>query len=378
MDNGVDSYTVLIHAARVACSPAALAALARAARRFAAWHEIPAQAEHHGLAPLLYRHLRAAEIDLPRPVARKLQALTVRHRHANQVRTAALGEILAALDGAGIAPLVLKGGALAHMIYPRPGLRPMRDLDVLVRRDEAERAQQVLAQMAGAASDTQQELDGGHHLVAGLQRDGLHVSVEIHYSLYGVQREEIEQTTPFQLGAGGPTAHTLGPEEMMWHLCRHAVGHTSVFDSIRLIWVADVVGFAERFVEQIDWARIERDFPVARNVLAIFGTVAPLSAALRRKARLPSLDRAGFDLDFHGWPRSSLAAQREEKGFARIVWDTFRPPEGWLRLHHGLSPAAPLFWYRWVRHPLHILGHVVDLLQKTYLRPRPTSRRMLQ
>jgi hypothetical protein len=366
MKNEVDSYTLLTHAACLTCPPAALETLARAVDRFTAWDEIPAAAEHHSLAPLLATHLRAAEIDVPRPVMRQLQALTVRHRHASRVRTEVLGEILAALDAGGIAPLVLKGGALAYLLYPQPGLRPMRDLDLLVCRDEAERAEEVLSDTLGAEPDAHDEVPDTHHIVVGLQRDGLHVSVELHHTLYGVQLAEIEHTIPFPVGTGGPTAHTLGYEEMMWHLCRHAMGHTNVFEAIRLIWVADVVGFAERFVDEIDWERIEREFPIARNVLDIFGTIVPLSATLRRMARLPADPRPPLDLDFYGWPRASVAAQRETKSLLRIVQDTFLPPKGWLRLRYGLGPDASLVWHRGVRHPVHILGHVADLVRKKY------------
>jgi hypothetical protein len=297
---------------------------------------------------------------------RQLQALTVRHRHANRVRTEALAEVLAALEAAGMAPLVLKGGALAHLLYPRPGLRPMRDLDILIRRDEARRAREILSQLADASPGPDHQHGEADHLIAGLERDGLHVSVELHYSLYGVERQGIGQTIPFRLGGDGPTAHTLGYEAMVWHLCRHAAGHTSVFEAIRLIWVADVAGFAERFVDQIDWTRIERTFPVARNVLAIFGTITPLSTRLRRAARLPADLGPPLDLDFHGWPRASLAAQREEKGLLRTVRDTLIPPEGWLRLRYGLAPDTPLVWHRWVRHPVHILGHIAELVRERH------------
>ena len=40
----------------------------------------------------------------------------------------------------------------------------------------------------------------------------------------------------------------------------------------------------------------------------------------------------------------------------RILQDTFFPSGWWLRLHYGLDSAQPLFWYRWFRHPLYILG----------------------
>jgi hypothetical protein len=35
------------------------------------------------------------------------------------------------------------------------------------------------------------------------------------------------------------------------------------------------------------------------------------------------------------------------------------PSEWWLRLRYKLGGDRSLFWYRWLRHPLHILGQVV-------------------
>jgi hypothetical protein len=82
---------------------------------------------------------------------------------------------------------------------------------------------------------------------------------------------------------------------------------------------------------------------------------------LQAKAGLKSSIIGGIGLDFEGWPRSSLASQRQ-KGWQRILGDTFWPSEWWLRLHYGLGSGRALFWHRWLIHPLHILGWVQQLL----------------
>ena len=97
------------------------------------------------MAPLLYVHLKAAGVQLPRDVRRTLQGLVLRHREINRVRMRVLRDILSTYDSAGIPALVLKGAALAHLVYPEPGLRPMSDLDILVPESELWRAQRLLA-----------------------------------------------------------------------------------------------------------------------------------------------------------------------------------------------------------------------------------------
>jgi len=51
-----------------------------------------------------------------------------------------LADILTCYQAAGIDVLVLKGAALAHLVYPQPVLRPMRDIDILVRAEDVYRA----------------------------------------------------------------------------------------------------------------------------------------------------------------------------------------------------------------------------------------------
>src|SRR5438477_13052940 len=109
----------LLHCgARIDCDAAGYERLAEAAHRVEGWDDLPALAETHGLAPLLQMHLRHASIPVPSGIRRQLDVLTIRHRDTNRLRMHALGEILDAFEKAGIAALVLKGAALANIIYP--------------------------------------------------------------------------------------------------------------------------------------------------------------------------------------------------------------------------------------------------------------------
>ncbi|HYN89068.1 MAG TPA: hypothetical protein VER55_11080, partial [Ardenticatenaceae bacterium] len=140
--------------------------------------------------------------------------------------------------------------------------------------------------------------------------------------------------------------------------------NATVFDPTRLIWVADIVSFAEHFAAEIDWERLRAVYPLVLDVLSLFDSMTPLSEQLRATARLEiGTVPHGVGEEFSGWPRSSLAAQRA-KGYARIVRESFVPSEWWLRMHYGLGTARPLFWYRWVRHPVEILGWAVHLLRE--------------
>jgi hypothetical protein len=370
-DEALCLYRLLAYCARARCEEPHHRQITQKASEITQWQEALDLAEMNGLAPLLYTHLQEANAPFPDAVKRALQGLYLRHRQVNQVRTAILGDILTAYDAAGIKALVLKGAALAHLVYPQPGLRPMRDIDFLVEESAARRAQQILADLGFHAPlhDIETKITLHHHLKpAVLDTGSLSISVEIHYRffkddhpgpMYLHDLTAIPQ--PFSLGTG-ITAYTLGHEDMLWHLCRHMLDNATVFYPTRLVWVADIVSYAEYFADAIDWGKLRRQYPVVLNTLSLLHFLTPLSDALRNQASL-SLIRTpqGIGAEFQGWPRSALAAQRH-KGYFRILHDTFFPSEWWLRLNYGLGSDQPLWWHRWVRHPLDILGWVKQLL----------------
>jgi len=311
---------------------------------------------------------------VPVAIHQQLQARAIQHSHANRVHGCVLAEILTTFQAAGIETLVLKGAALAHLVYPQPGLRPMRDMDLLVSQSQARLAQALLAELGFKALPPDDPLPAKHLLAAKRWVEGLQVTVELHHNLYanGSPATALEALHPaaLPLTIAGMTAQTLSYEAMLDHIYQH-LRTNLLLDSPRLIWLADLVSLAEHFAAEIDWPRVN---PHARNALALCHWLTPLSKELLKTAALnPGRPPSGIGQEFQGWPRFSLAAQRP-KGHTAILRDSFFPAEGWLRFYYGLPPApstklrinpstklriGPAFWWsRWVRHPLHILGWV--------------------
>jgi hypothetical protein len=353
-----DTFRLMALCARAEGQPIQYQRLRQQAARLTDWDAIPARAERHGLSPLLDTHLQAAHVAIPASVKEQLQARTMQHKHANRVRARVLAEILTAFQAAGIEILVLKGAALAYVLYPEPGLRSMHDVDVLVSRSQARQAQALLAELGFNALSPGDVLPPKHLPTAQRRVEGLPVSIEIHHNLYpdGTPATELEALRPAAIPftLEGMTAYTLGCEDMLEHVYRHTL-EGAVFQPIRLISIADLVSLAERFAAEIDWPHVN---PRVRNALALCHWLIPLSEDLRRGAALnPGRPPQGIGRDFQGWPRSSLAAQRI-KGYGGIMRDSFFPPEWWLRFYYGLPSGPALWWGRLVRHPLHILGWV--------------------
>ena len=310
---------------------------------------------------------------MPQDARGAFLALTLRHRRANRIRATVLAEILPALRDEEIDVLVLKGAALANSAYPQPGQRPMRDMDILVREKDALRAQQKLVEL-GFDAAVPRSIDNRsiHHLpVAQRLDDGLTVSVEVHYRLLPyadafVTYDDLSgNTTTFTVN--GLTARTLGHEDMLWHIYRHSFARPLIEQPIRLIWVADFVTLVEKYVDEIDWDKVKRCYPAVINVLPLFHFLTPWSDKVLETLDIPiEPPPKGIGQTFQGWPKSSLATQRE-KGLVKFLADTFQPSEWWTRLYYGLDRQSfDWWWTRLLGHPLHIGGWLLQ-----YLRNRP-------
>jgi Uncharacterised nucleotidyltransferase len=97
------------------------------------------------LIPLL--HPKLARFKIAGPLRAKIEEIYGQTRLKNRVMFLDLFRVLASFQQAAIDTMVLKGGALIPQYYRDPGLRPMVDLDVLVRTQHAVRSIDLLKKM---------------------------------------------------------------------------------------------------------------------------------------------------------------------------------------------------------------------------------------
>ncbi len=325
-----------------------------------------------GLGPLLYGRLRGLGVLPPAAEEPLRQAY-----YANAARNARiLHELEAALrrlETALIPVLLLKGAALALAVYENPALRPLGDLDLLVRPADADAA---LAALAGLGYRPQQ-----HEPAPGsirtyeneimLGREGAPAPLELHWGLFDSPHYQSHLLiewfwqTARPVRIGDTVAQVLGPEAQTLHLCGHLLLHHSV--EARLLWLHDIAEVIGRYQEEIDWPtlleqaracdllmplqkvlpRIVCDWqaPIPPTALERLAALRPSRAEERIQARLSSGPRpAGRRLlddlaDTPGWPHR-----------LRLAWINLFPTPTYMqqRYHIRHRLLVPLFYpYRW-------------------------------
>ena len=153
------------------------------------WPALVAFANAHELLPPLVLALRQRSLLFPVPQAADADT---RDKHITSRLTSAYNEhlarqddlrdqlvaIVAALNRRKITPLLIKGACHLTATEGWSLARGMRDLDLVVRPEQADDAKDVLIAL-GYWSDDTSELSGQHHL-AQMQRRDRHGAVEIH------------------------------------------------------------------------------------------------------------------------------------------------------------------------------------------------------
>lgn len=231
-------------------------ALATASAR--EWASVTEIAGWHGLQPALRHALdgRGLLEQVPDGVHRALETARVVATLRAESRRRQLRDVLATLRDAGTPVIALKGAYLAEHAYASPALRPMSDLDLLLRGPDVPRAWAALQARGYVASPARAP---ARHAPALLRPGGL--PVELHHTIEPCAR-------PFTLpvddvwSRAGPAlvADTCilapSPEDVLLHLATH-MAHSHVLGA-SLTSVLDVLAWTDRFAGTADWDAIVR------------------------------------------------------------------------------------------------------------------------
>jgi hypothetical protein len=210
-------------------------------------------AERHKVLPMIYQSVRGSEAAMqagPQWMARYRSATM--HAVMLQTRKAAeLMPVLEALQNAGVKPLVVKG-IICRRLYPHPDQRFSTDEDILVPEAQFAACNRVLESCGLATKDPNSEA----YELPYFSREGS-LYLEMHKSLFSPENEAFRNLNRFFYDVAERAividgVPTLGHTDHMLFLICHAYKHFAL-SGFGLRQVADMMLFAEKWGDQIDW-----------------------------------------------------------------------------------------------------------------------------
>jgi hypothetical protein len=312
------------------------------------------------LLPLLFAAFQRNGVEADHEFLTILRAASLREELRAQTYRRICREVLSAFAAAGISSIVLKGAALADLVYAHPALRHCHDLDLLLEESDPAKAIRLLSSLGFSLIERALPLSEWQDLQF-VHESGL--PLELHrylfrLPLYNTIAPEIQARSHVHHVADVPV-RILTLADQLLHVCGHAASCASR-ESLR--WACDAWLLVERFPD-LDWGLLEDcarrshltlPLSVLLNYLAT-ELRAPIPAAfltrltaLAARARMVECEAALWGAHASGRGRFKNLLRMTNKWRARIFvlrWILFPSPTYVRTMRYVRSPWHLPFYY---------------------------------
>ena len=224
-----------------------------------AWDQLACDADNHGLAPWLYRWSCEHPSDIPAQTQELLKTYVTALIGKNLVLADELTLILRELDRRGIPCAPLRGLALAQYLPDAPFVRPMGDLDLLVKHDDCSGVRDTLQRFGYTEVDRRPGFAEAYSYTLEFVKDRYGwITVEPHWTLaYPPFMDTIDMDAVWSRCRRGTVAGVetwlLSQEDLLINLCWHL--HHKGTDA-PLLWWHELDLLLRRHASAIDWPRL--------------------------------------------------------------------------------------------------------------------------
>lgn len=304
------------------------------------WDALITHSLVHGTAGQLYRSLSSlSEADqVPQTVLERLRAAYLQIAAMGMQNLAHLKVLAEALSESGVQMIALKGAALIEKVYGDPGLRPLSDVDIMVR----ERDWQVIRGVLRKLGYNPVEKDFAelppkltkHDIQAHIQYlSSSGICLEFQFDLFtlGIGMLDVEGVwnRAREVEIGGAKMLALGPEDELLQLTVHANRHGYA----RLKWLVDIAETL-RQEDGLDWDLLISLAKREQLQTSVYSTLVHIEELfglqLIDKEKKEKLKPRGYQMALWKavWPRKSREEfeGRYEDG---ICFYFYRPFCGW-------------------------------------------------
>jgi hypothetical protein len=218
----------------------------------------------HRIGPVLYqRSKESGELDRqPLWFSTFLKQSFIHTTAQNLAIESEMTAVVQALHEAGVPVVLLKGAALMRTAYEQIGLRPMVDVDLLVRAEDLYKASVAISRVGYRSLPVRRHLQNEHHLkFVGVRRAGTRLFIELHWRLSD-QPTLADRLPPAELwdrsevgSAPWGTARVFELCDQVLHAALHLAEH---FGVPQLRWLCDLHQLALRVSRTHAWQTLAR------------------------------------------------------------------------------------------------------------------------
>jgi hypothetical protein len=248
------------------------------------WDDIIQMLHRHRTLPLLYYRLHSDKLDesMPDRVIEDLQEIYRYNLWQNTQKYYELSKMIRMLQQDGVQILLLKGIALAELVYESIALRPMSDVDLLVKGEDIWKIDEVLSKLGyvGNLSMAVESYEKEKMLSLSYENRRENIDsiskIDIHTRLL--------ELPDLDLWANASTVTIVstealipGLEDFLLYLCVHICYDLRLCGESRLLSWYDIAKFLDHYGKDLDWdyiIQMSHKHKIERDIQRVLSAIA--------------------------------------------------------------------------------------------------------
>ncbi len=234
----------------------------RALSEDADWQTLVQMAQKNGVSGLISPRITELHSQglVPDAAAKVIQANAMAVAAASLSMDSELKRLFSLASEHGISLILLKGAAVANLLYPRPHARQAGDIDLLCKEEEFNRFNDALVE-AGYSVEGHREppskcstLETAFEQKFRAPSSGILIELHVDSIKLGVRPTSMTSIwdRAIPVAVGDTTVHSLSPQDLAFMLSVHL--HRHGFD--RLAWFKDIDLLIRQYGDKIDWEAV--------------------------------------------------------------------------------------------------------------------------
>ena len=338
------------------------------------WNYVLETARLNMVAPLLYYNLRKIHQhhNIPLNTMDQLKKAYLSNTAKNMYLCNELCRLIGEFAAKHIDVIVLKGAALANLIYPDFGLRMYGDIDILIKKDDLPVVEKLMPELAyvytGDSIKQKYHKEKHYHLTPYIHLDR-NIHLEIHFNITNRFPLNIESwwERSRSVKIMDCSVRVLSPNDLFQHLCIHTSKHG--FRNIDLRDLCDISESIKYHGEDIDWTLFQKEidgYPIRKEVysflyyvkrifcsnVSCLNWLTPQKADLKLISLLEELIFCDDRDSVYTEAMSTIMLQNSFVGKLKVVINDFFPDREIMSMQYSLPLSSKRIYFFYLIRPL--------------------------